>query len=882
MNRRILGIIFFSISYHFVFSQLSSFKGLSTPVSIDYRSPKEYEVGGITVTGAQFLDPNALISITGLKVGDRITVPGDVISDAVKKLWNQGILSDVEIYATGIEGDKIFLEIYLKERPRLSSFSFNGISKSDADNIKEKINLVRGKVVTDVLMQHAQLSVKRYFIDKGFLQVQVNVVQKTDSALSNYARLYIDVKKGSKIKVHRIYFEGNQSFTDKKLKGRMKEVHEKIRFTVPYDIAERIGRLDKFRLSSFLYGINTLFSPKHITEYLAEHVRLNIFSSSKFKKSDFETDKQTILDFYRSNGYRDVAMVADTVYAHDKKSINIRMTIEEGMKYYFRNIYWKGNYVYDSTILNRTVGIKKGTIYSKEELEKKLTFNPEGTDISSLYMDDGYLFFNIQPVEVNVDGDSVDVEMRIEEGVQADINKVIVTGNTKTSDRVILREIRTIPGQKFNRSLLIRTQRELSTLGYFDPEKIGINPIPNPKTGKVDIEYNLTEKPNDQIELSAGWSGAGLGFFGTVGLVFNNFSIRKIPHFHEWNPVPGGDGQRLALRVQANGPNYQTYSFSFTEPWLGGKKPHAFSLGLTHTILRQLNPDAVSLSIFRITEVSMSLGRRLKVPDDFFILSNALSFKQYQVINDQGKRFGFDNGVAHNINFNTTFSRNSIDNPLYPRHGSNLSLAVSLTPPYSILGIDVKNKFIEYYKTMLDISFFTNLFGNMVLNTRAHAGFLGRYNPDLPISSFERFDVGGDGLVANNFLLGTDVIGLRGYDNLSLNPINPAYLTNPLAQSTRQSGTAYTKFVFELRHPITLNPSATIYALAFMEGANNWANPKEYNPFKLYRSVGVGVRLFLPALGLLGIDYGYGLDPVPGLPNANRRGIMFIIGQQLR
>jgi outer membrane protein insertion porin family len=906
--KKIFLVLLFIILYQNIHAQIrfgNSYQS-NPQINVDYSSPQEYEIGGIEVVGATSLDPNALISISGLRVGDKINIPGETISSAIKKLWDQSILADVEIVATKVEGSKIFLEIRLKERPRLSNFVFAGVNKTDRDNLTDKIKLIKGRIVSEALMKNTQLQVKKYFVDKGFLNVDVNVKQIHDS-LSNYATLKIDIDKNKKVKINRIYFDGNEKVSDATLKGKMKKTKEKVRNTIPADIYNTIKTAKTFNPVSILQTFNRVFMPKYAWPYLNEHVRANFFAASKLNKSEYEEDKLKVISYYNSKGYRDAVIIRDTTYRYNDKSINIEIEVEEGRKYYYRNIYWKGNYVYDSTTLSSVLGIKKGEVYNKEELEKRLRYNPTGDDISSLYMDNGYLFFNLDPVEVNVEGDSIDIEMRISEGNQATINKVFVTGNTKTNDHVILREIRTLPGQKFNRSLLIRTQREISQLGYFDPEKINPVPIPNMRDGSVDIEYQVVEKPSDQIELSGGWSG--YGFIGTLGVVFNNFSARKIPYIKDWRgPLPSGDGQRLSLRMQASGKYYQTYSMTFTEPWLGGKKPNSFTIGITHSVSRiggyyynqfgnnYGNSLDNSTGKILITGVSLSLGRRLKFPDDFFSLSNGLSYTRYGLSNYTYSQFGFYSGSAHNLNFNTTISRSSIDNPMFPRGGSNISLSISLTPPYSLwfpkkvfspLENDLpageknaallKDRMVEYHKWMLDASQFISLAKNLVINVRAHFGFLGYYNPKY-YSKFERFELGGDGLAMNNYLLGTEIIGLRGYENRTLNPQFPV----PGNQVNQLPGVAYNKYVFETRYLISPNPAATIWVHVFAEGGNNFNSFRNYNPFKLYRAAGVGARIFMPAFGLIGVDYGYGFDEVPNNPKANERRFMFTIGQQFR
>ena len=811
------------------------------PLGAGAEEPKRYELGGITVSGARYLDPNTLIGLTGLRVGDAISVPGEEIGKSIRKLWAQGILGDVSVTIARTEGNKIFLDYNLKERPRLSKFTFAGIRKSQTEDLTKKIALIRGKVVTDALLNNTRAQVRKFFVNKGYLDAKVNIVQVADSALSNSVALRIDVDKGSKVRIHDISFEGNTAFSDRKLKGKLKKTKER----KPY----------KF------------------------------LTAGKFQKSEFEEDKKKLLEFYNAEGYRDAAIVSDTLL-RDAEGLALRIKVDEGLKYYFRHITWSGNYLYDDKTLANVLGIKPGSPYSKEILDKRLNYNPTGQDISSLYLNDGYLFFTIDPVETKVEGDSIDIEMRLSEGVQAHIKDINIAGNTKTSDHVLRRTLRTLPGDKFNRELLIRSQREIATLGYFDPEKIGINPVPNPVDGTVDINYTVVEKPSDQVTLSGGWGGYA-GFIGTVGLVFNNFSMRKAGTLRNWTPVPSGDGQRLALNLQANGVQYQAYSLSFTEPWLGGRRPNSFSFSLNHSIQRAGQAlDASTSSFIKVNSATVGLGRQLRVPDDYFTLSNSLAVSQYQTQN-YSLLPGFATGYATNVTFNTTLARNSIDNPTYTRRGSSLSLSINLTPPYSLLNPDHPNssQLIEFHKYIFDASWFTPIVGKLVLNTRAHFGYLGSYNSNRTIGPFERFKMGGAGLGYNgggNFLVGTDYVGLRGYDDPN------AAFAIPTAQSGQSGGIAFNKYVMEMRYPVSLNPAATVYVLAFAEAGNAYDSYLNYNPYKLYRSAGVGARIFMSAFGLLGFDFGHGFDSV--VPQANTapgtkqemNKFHFIIGQQIR
>ncbi|WP_426058760.1 outer membrane protein assembly factor BamA [Hymenobacter sp. B1770] len=818
--------------------------GLAGPVlaqqgvtgSID--EPKRYVLGGITVSGSRYLDPNTLIGLTGLRIGDAISIPGEEIGKSIRKLWAQGILGDVSVTIARTEGDKIFLDYNLKERPRLSKFTFTGIRKGQTEELTKKITLIRGKVVTDALLNNTRTQVRKFYVNKGYLDAKVNIMQVPDSSLSNSVALRIDVDKGAKVRIHDIAFEGNNAFSDRKLKGKLKKTKERKWY--------------------------------------------KILTPAKFQRSEYEDDKKGLVEFYNAEGYRDATIVSDTL-VRDAEGLALRITVDEGPKYYFRHITWNGNYLYDDKTLANVLGIKPGSPYSKEVLDKRLNYNPTGQDISSLYLNDGYLFFTIDPVETKVEGDSIDIEMRLSEGVQAHIKDINISGNTKTSDHVLRRTLRTLPGDKFNRELLIRSQREIATLGYFDPEKIGINPIPNPVDGTVDINYTVVEKPSDQVTLSGGWGGFA-GFIGTVGLVFNNFSMRKAGTLRNWTPVPSGDGQRLALNIQANGVQYQAYSLSFTEPWLGGRRPNSFSFSLNHSIQRAGQAlDASTSSFIKVNSASIGLGRQLRVPDDYFTLSNSLSLSQYQTQN-YNIIPGFATGFATNITFNTTLARNSLDNPTYTRRGSALSLSLNLTPPYSLLNPDHPNtQLIEFHKWMFDASWFTPIVGKLVLNTRAHFGFLGNYNAGRQIGPFERFKMGGAGLGNNgggNFLVGVDFIGLRGYDDPN------ATFAIPTAQGGQAGGIAFNKYVLEMRYPVSLNPAATVYVLAFAEAGNSYDSYNKYNPYKLYRSAGVGARIFMSAFGLLGFDFGHGFDQViPSSPNAGKQDpnhFHFIIGQQIR
>jgi len=864
----------------------------SDKIKLSYANPKEYEIADIKVTGLQTLNENALISISGLKVGDRIRIPSDATANAIKKLWKNGIIGNVAITISKVEGDKAWINIELTERPRLSRIEFNGVNKTQENDLNENLDLIRGRVVSDAIVKNAELTVRNYFVDKGFLNIDVDIVKKTDTLITNGVKLVIDVNKKKKVKINDINFYGNEVFYDSRLQSKMKDTNEKLRFHLFREMFRFATNFTPAKAFNWLTKTHEV-EKEAVKEYFSEKVNVNFFKTSKFDRHKYKDDKQKVVDFYNSKGYRDAEIIEDSVYSISDNEINIDIHVKEGNKYYFRDIIWTGNFIYTDEQLDRVLGVEKGDVYDMELIQKKISFNPNGTDLGALYMDYGYLFFNVDPVEVKVEKDSIDVEMRIHEGEQATINKVIVKGNDRTNDHVIYREIRTLPGQKFSRSELIRTQRELSQLGYFDPESIGIQPIPNPADGTVDIEYTLVERPSDQIELSGGWGGY-FGFVGTVGLIFNNFSVRNIPNFDKWRPLPVGDGQKLSLRVQANGKQFQNYSLTFTEPWLGGKKPNSFTIGINRSVQRTLNnfysfdfDDAGKLAL---TSFSIGLGKRVKWPDDYFTINNSLSFTFYEFddfTSSSNVQLGFSTGVARNLSYNFKVARNSIDQPMFPRSGSQISLGLTLTPPYSLFNnINYENstreemfKWVEYHKWMFDASFFQKLVGNLVLNGRAHYGFIDTYSEEAPTGPFDRFQLGGDGLAGNSFILGYDVIGLRGYENNSVTP--PFYGLSP-SNDEIIGGVAYNKYVLELRYPVSLNPQSTIYLLGFAEAGNNFHNLNDFNPFSSYRSAGFGARIFMPAFGLLGIDWGYGFDKLPGRNEISGAQFHFSIGQQFR
>jgi outer membrane protein insertion porin family len=850
---------------------------------MDYAKAKEYEVGGVKISGTKFLDERVLVTLTGLRVGDKIKVPGEDISKAIKTLWKQKLFTDVKIVTDKIEGEKIFLTIFVEERPRVSRYNIKGVKSSDVEELKKKMEVRAGSIFTDNAKRTSIHQIRQYYIDKGYLNVRVEIKEKPDTILRNSVNVQYFVDKGPLVKIQAINIDGNKVFSEGQLKSKMKDTKEKIKFDLPA-IFRFKKNFAKEPNHPKWYHIPGNLSPTRMYEYLDRFVNLNIFKASKFKQKEYDDDKKKLLDFYLNKGYRDAQITFDTVYRVDEKNLAIDIKISEGRQYFFRNILWNGNTKYSDSLLSRILNVKKGDVYSTKVLEEKLFSNPNGGDVSSLYMDDGYLFFSVTPLEVKVDGDSIDVEMRINEGPQATIRDVRIMGNTKTNEQVIRRELRTLPGNKFSRADLIRSQREIVNLGYFDPQQLDVIPIPNPENGTVDIEYRVTEKPSDQLELSAGYGGRVQGFVGTLGVAFTNFSIRNIFDKKAWSPLPSGDGQRLSIRFQSGGKRNQFYTVSFTEPWLGGKKPNSFSVSFNRTQINNLDFTKTNTPIigsYSATAVSVGIGTRLKRPDDFFTFEAAINYQLFQIKNYPGFFPLFSEGNAHNLNLTLNLSRNSMDAPLYPKHGSNFSFTASGTLPYSLMFDNLKNipyesdtlsssvryKFVEFFKFRFNYDWYATIVQNLVFKASAKLGFQGFYNNRVGNSPFERFELGGDG-ISNFQVLGKDIISLRGY------PI----ITSPVG------ATIFNKFSFELRYPASLNPSATIFGLIFFEAGNAWYSIKDYRPYQLNRSVGLGVRVFLPMFGLLGVDYGFPLDQIfdnNGFRLDNPRGTpRIILGQE--
>jgi outer membrane protein insertion porin family len=807
---------------------------------IDYSYPTTYKLENIVITGASYFDKNVLYVLSGLTIGQQIKIPGDDISKAISNLWKQKLFDDITVRVLDIEDGNATLEINVKEKPRLSAFAIKGLRKGKANTLREELTLKSGQIITDNVLATTRYEIKKFYSEKGFINADATFEQEIDDPKRNTIKLKIIVNRGDKIKINDITFEGNKAFTDAKLRKLLKETKRKRR----------------------------------------------LFAKSKFIEEKYQDDKRNIIDKYLTMGYRDINIVADSVYKHDYKTLNIHIKIQEGTRYYFRKVNFVGNSKYTSEELHSILRINKGDVYDQSALDARLNMNQNGLDISTLYMDDGYLFFSIQPIEVLVENDSIDIDIRINEGAQARINKVTVTGNTKTSDHVILRELRTKPGQLFSRSDITRSLRELAQVGYFNPEALNVNPVPHPESGTVDIEYIVEERPNDQIELSAGWGANSV--VGTLGLTLNNFSTKRLFQKNAWAPIPGGDGQRISLRAQTNGTFFQSYSASFTEPWLGGQKPTSFTTSVFHSIqsngYRSGNELRTSLTT---TGITLGIGKRLRFPDDFFVAQYQVNFQQYNnQVNSSGASYlpSIPEGVANSLSFRFILGRNSSGpNPIYPVSGSNISLSVQLTPPFSLVnGKDYsklteseRTRWLEFHKWKIDATWFSKIVGNLVLMNRVNFGLIGKYNNQLGYTPFERFWVGGAGLMGFS-LDGRELIALRGYQDNSLTPL----VFNPNTGLNRQGGIIYNRYTMELRYPISLNPSATVYPLVFLEAGGAWSEYKSFNPFEVYRSAGVGVRVFLPMFGMLGLDYGIGFDEVPFSPGVNTGQFHFILGQQ--
>jgi len=788
----------------------------------------DYEVGGITVSGTKDLDPNVVIMLTNIRVGDQIQFPDPAISEAIRTLWRQQLFEDITFRVTNKTGNKVFLDIYLKELPKLSKYYIVGVKKSWKDDLREELGLRAGKVVNDNLLVMSNNKIEQYFREKGYLNASVDIVQDVDTNFNHAVILGFRVNPGERVKIDEIVFHGNEAVSDKVLLKAMK---------------------------------NTKMKGKAI------------FKVSKLRKKEYREDLKAIVTKYNSLGYRDARIVSDTSYALDSELVMVEITVEEGRKFYFGDITFVGNTKYDTPILESILKINRGDIYDSQHLNERVSFDPNGNDVASIYLNNGYLFSQVLPIEKNVQNDTIDIEIRIQEGRQATIRKVSITGNERTNDHVIYREVRTKPGDLFSKAMIQRTIRELAQLGYFDQTAIGVNPVPDPQTGTVDLEYTVVERSTSQLELQGGW-GAGR-VVGTFGLNFNNFSARNINNKRSWQPLPTGDGQSINLRAQSNGLYFQSYNASFTEPWLGGRKPNSFTATIYHNVqsngVRANDPNRQSLYI---TGVNFGLGQRLKWPDDYFTLYQGLEFRRFNLDNFPTGFLNYNKGISNNVNYKFTLGRNNTDVPIFPTRGSQLSFAAELTPPFSMFNKDIDYKslsseerfrLVEYHKWKLNADWFAPITSKFVIRTHGEFGYLGSYNKDLGLPPFERFYVGGDGL-ANFVIDGREIIGLRGYQNNSITPAG--------------GGALYNKYILEFRYILANNPSAQVFPLAFLEGGNNYDNFWDYRAFNLKRSAGVGLRIFMPMFGLMGVDVAYGFDPMPNGAAASGWQTHFIIGQQ--
>ena len=861
------------------------------------RIPREYTIAEVGITGIKHLDTAIVLSISGLQAGDKFTHPGsDVFAKAIANMWRQKLFSEIQIYVTKIQDDKVSIEISVTERPRLGNFKFVGIKKTEAEELQGKIGLAKQTIITENIRRNIHEVITKFYRDKGFENVSIRIDEKPDPAFPNSNAMTIYVEKGKKVRIDEVNFFENEKVADLKLKKQMKGTKEMSKFTLfPSKYESPYGTTKRPSFKEYMkdWGFLSLSKTK---EVLDPYFRFKLFSSAKFNPTKYEEDKTKVLQYYNSLGYRDAQIIADTQLTKDNK-LYVDIKVTEGRKYYFGNITWKGNAKFSDSLLNMVLGIHKGDVYNLEILNKRLgkEMSQEGGDISGYYMDDGYLFFRVDPVETAVYNDTIDHEIRITEGPQARIKNVTIAGNERTKDHVIRRELRTLPGELFSRTDLIRSTRELGNLQYFNQEKIEPGVVPNADDGTVDINWKVEEKSSDQLELSAGWGG-GIGLTGTLGVTFNNFSIKNIWKKQAWDPLPTGDGQKLSLRVQSNGKAFRSYSFSFTEPWLGGKRRNSLTLSYNNSKYSnafnyqtgRIDNERSDTNYLKVNGFSVSLGKQLKWPDDYFSLVYSLSFTQYKRRNYGIFPGASANGTSNNLSFKLALQRSSVFDPIFPRSGSNLMASVQFTPPYTLFNPDLVNsedpyKNPEYHKWRFNAEWYVPIGKptgadknrQFVLKMAAKYGFMGRYNSKLGYSPFERFQVGDAGLTNNYGLLGYDIIAHRGY---------PVYESsdptiNPDQQNANNYFTIFNKYQLELRYPLVTNPGSTIYGLTFFEAANGWYDFKNYNPFRLRRSVGVGMRFFLPMFGLLGFDYGIGIDriqPGGGLKNASR--FTFMLG----
>ncbi len=832
-------------------------------IEIDYTNPKKYTVAGVGVEGNTYFGEQQIVNLTGLQKGMEVTIPSDEMSSIVERVWAQRFFEDVGIVVDSLNAaqDSVWLKICIRERPRVSRWTISGVKNGDKKELMERLGLRPGREFSDYVKTTSVDIIKRYYKEKGFLLCEVDPQVIKDTIIKSAIRVNFDIKKGEKIKIKDIHFIGNDHVKEFKLARSMKKTK-----------------------SNKIY---------------------NFFSSKKFNEKEYPNDKKLAIEAFNEAGYRDARLIKDSIYYVEPNRLGIDLVFDEGRKYYFRNITWTGNSVYPTETLNQILQIEKGDVYDVVTMNKRLFGGGKQSDydISKLYRDNGYLFFQITPVEMNIQNDSVDVEMRISEGKPATLNNIVINGNDLTNEKVVRRQIMTRPGYLFRQTDFERSIREIASLGQFDPEAItdpakGYSIIPNQLNNTVDLVYNVTEKPSSQLELSGGWGGNT--FVATAGVSFNNFSTHRFFDKTAWRPVPLGDAQNLALRFQTNGTYYTALTASFMEPWLFGKKPTSLSLSGYYT---RMTNSYIAIgwlddsNVFEVFGFNAGLGNRLKWPDNYFVLYNSLSWQTYKLTNWTNSYFMFENGISHNISYTLSLNRNSTDQQIYPRQGSDFSFSLQLTPPFSLLrkysydesgnkisvnnwkdvnydnwSSDQRYKWIEYHKWKFSGAVYTKLVGDLVLMTRAQFGYLGYYNRNWGYSPFEGFQVGGDGMTGYN-TYGSEIVALRGYANYSLTPME---LTPYSSNGYSYAGNVYDKFTVELRYPVILQPQSTIFVLGFLEGGNCWSDIRNFNPFQIKRSAGVGVRVFLPMLGLLGIDWGYGFDDATN----GKSQFHFLIGQQ--
>lgn len=842
-----------------------------------YGQTRRVEIGGITVEGIKNYEDYILIGISGLSVGQEIMLPGDEITDAVKRYWKHGLCSNVRIEADSIVDEKVYLKIILSMRPRVSEINIEGVKKGEKEDLEQKIGIIKGNQLTPNMIDKAKIIIKKYFDEKGFKNAEVNIIQRDDASKEDQMIVDIIINKNEKVKVNKIYIAGNQNIPRKKFTGNF-----------------------------FSGGLLKKTNEKGFKSF---------FKSKKFIMERFEEDKERVIEKYNELGFRDAQIVSDSIVDLGNNLVDVYIDIDEGQKYYVRNINWVGNTIYKTEDLNTVLRMKKGDVYNQKHIQERL--NQDDDAVGNYYYNKGYVFNEVIPVEVDVDEDSIDLEIRIREGIQASINKIKIYGNTRVYEDVIRRELKLKPGDLFNMDAFKMTYQEIGQMGHFDPEQIDFKPVPDPNNGTVDLNLGLTPKASDQVEFSLGWGQTGV--IGKIGLKFTNFSMRNLfgKNGNRRGFLPQGDGQELEISGSTNGDYYQSYSISFFDPWFGGKRPNQFSVSAFYSRQTDISSNYYNSSYYNSTMsmlygygnynnsyynnyssyydpdkyiqlfgLSIGWGKRLNWPDNNFSLSAQLAYTRYML--KDWEYFLITDGNCNNVNLTLTLSRTSIDNPIFPRRGSQVSLSVSATPPYSLFdNIDYKNlatsyqdasymtdlqkkyRWIEYHKWKFNSKFYTPLSGGskcFVLMTRFDCGFLGHYNK-YKKSPFETFYMGGDGMSGYSSSYYSETIGLRGYDNGAL---TPGY----------QYGYAYSRMALELRYPLMLQGSTNIYALAFMEGGNAWSEVKNFNPFDMKRSAGFGVRLFLPMVGMMGIDWAYGFDKINGVKTYSGSQFHFILGQE--